>query len=241
MPQIGITIGTAVWEERRRYNCPGDYVRAVLAAGGRPVLLPAEYILAEGSVILTRFDGFVLSGGGDLDPRLFGQQPHPATGEPDRARDQAELNLARWAVAAGCPLLAICRGLQVLNVALGGDLLQDLPSAGYSGHYQAKPRTERTHSVVPSPDTPLARLIPAPVMVNSFHHQAIARLAKTLVPAASSADGIVEAVVATGRPVIGVQWHPENYAHLAADAAALFAWLVGEAGGASGLVRDEAG
>ena len=230
MPNIGITIGKALVDGRWRYQCAEDYVRAILAAGGRPVLLPAETVLAAGESLAAEYAGFILSGGGDLEAGLYGQAPHPANGEPDPARDQAELFLASLAVRVGRPLLAICRGLQVLNVALGGDLLQDLPSAGFPGHDQAEPRTARTHPVELIGGTLLGELLPARIVVNSFHHQAVGRLAGDLAVAGRSPDGVIEAAVLPGRPVLGVQWHPEGYAHLAQDAARLFTWLVGESG-----------
>ncbi|MGQ9778934.1 MAG: gamma-glutamyl-gamma-aminobutyrate hydrolase family protein [Bacillota bacterium] len=231
MAWIGITIGKAFWEERWRYYCPEDYLRAVLAAGGWPLLLPAETVLAAGEELIGRCDGFLLSGGGDLEARLFGQEPHPANGPPDEARDRAEIALIRWALAAGRPLLCICRGVQVLNVALGGDLIQDLPSAGFPGHDQPGPRWERTHPVIPQEGTFLATLLEGPTMVNSFHHQAVGRPAPSLIVAARAPDGVIEALEMPGRPVLGVQWHPENYAHLAPEAARLFSWLVETARG----------
>ncbi|NLG84039.1 MAG: gamma-glutamyl-gamma-aminobutyrate hydrolase family protein [Firmicutes bacterium] len=226
MAWIGITIGKAFWEERWRYFCPQDYPRAVAAAGGWPLLLPAETVLAAGEELLTRCDGFLLSGGGDLAPYLFGQEPHPASDPPDEVRDRAEIALVRMALTAGRPLLCVCRGLQVLNVALGGDLIQDLPSAGYHGHAQVGPREERTHQVIPEDGTFLATLLQGPAPVNSFHHQAVGRPAPSLVVAARAPDGVIEALEMPGRPVLGVQWHPENYAHLAPEAARLFGWLV---------------
>ncbi|MGE5529831.1 MAG: gamma-glutamyl-gamma-aminobutyrate hydrolase family protein [Patescibacteria group bacterium] len=229
MPLIGITVGRVLSEGRLRHQCADDYVQAVAAAGGWPVLLPAEAILAAGAEFLARFDGFLLSGGGDLEPGLYGQDRHPATGEADPPRDQAELRLARSAVAQSRPILAICRGIQVLNVALGGDLVQDLPSAGYAGHDQAEPREIGTHPVEPVPGTPLAGILPAAALVNSFHHQAVSRLAAPLAAAAYAPDGLVEAVYIPGRSVLGVQWHPECQARHAPEAAALFTWLVAEA------------
>ncbi len=235
MPRIGITIGKVLSDGRWRYQCAEDYVQAALAAGSRPVLLPAETILATGESLAREYDGFILSGGGDLEAGSFGQPPHPANGEPDLARDQAELFLASLAVRTGRPLLAICRGLQVLNVALGGDLLQDLPTAGFPGHDQAEPRTARTHPVDLVGGTLIGELLSTPIMVNSFHHQAVGRLAEDLAVAGRSPDGVIEAAVLPGRPVLGVQWHPEGYAHLAQDAARLFSWLVGE----SGRIREQ--
>ncbi|MGE5549238.1 MAG: gamma-glutamyl-gamma-aminobutyrate hydrolase family protein [Bacteroidota bacterium] len=225
MPTIGITIGKVFTDDRWRYQCPSDYVRAVLAGGGQPVLLPGAMILAAGEGVCSLCDGFLLSGGGDIDPCHYGQEPHPMTGPADRERDQAELALVRMAVAAGRPLLAICRGMQVLNVALGGDLIQDLPSMGYTCHDQTEPRSVRTHAVTPVQGTPLADLMPGSMPVNSFHHQAVGRLASGLSAAAHSPDGIIEAACLPGRPVLAVQWHPENYLDQAAEAFALFRWL----------------
>lgn len=228
-PSIGVTIGKDFYGERWRYHCPDDYVRAVASAGGAPVLLPGATIAAAGPGIAARLDGLLLSGGGDLDPAHFGQEPHPANGPVDAERDRAELDLVAWALEEDLPILAICRGMQVLNVALGGDLIQDLPSAGYPGHKQDSPsRAAKAHRVAPVPGTALYSLAAGPYMVNSFHHQAVGSLAGRLAAAAYADDGLVEAVVYPGRPVIGVQWHPESYAHEAPEAAALFAWLVRE-------------
>jgi len=191
MPFIGITAGKVWSDERWRYQCAEDYCRAVLEAGGWPLLLPAETIMAAGRDLLSACDGFLLSGGGDLDPILFGQEQHPASDDPDPARDRAELSLARLAVEAGYPLLAVCRGLQVLNVALGGDLIQDLASAGYPGHVQTQARTVRTHLVTPAAGTILAELLPGPTAVNSFHHQAIGRVAGPLAVAGHAPDGVI--------------------------------------------------
>ena len=223
---IGVTLGKAWSDGRWRHQCASCYLEAVLKAGGEPVPLPAETILAGGAALLKRFDGFVLSGGGDLDPALYGQETHPATGAAETPRDRGELMLIGCALEANRPLLAICRGIQVLNVALGGDLVQDLPSAGFTGHDQAEAREARTHTVIPVPDSPIHALSPAAFKVNSFHHQALGKLGKGLAIAGQAPDGVIEAVWLPGRPVLGVQWHPETYAHEAAEAAGLFRWLV---------------
>jgi putative glutamine amidotransferase len=229
MALIGVTVSKVLVDGRWRHQLPEDYTRAVAAAGGWPVLLPSAAILDAGEELLRRFDGFLLAGGGDLDPALYGQVPHPATGIAEPERDRAEIKLCRFAIETGLPTLAVCRGIQALNVALGGDLLQDLPSAGLFGHNQAGARHEQTHAVIPAPGSLLARISPGPVMVNSFHHQATGRLGRGLEVAGRSPDGVVEAVWLPGKPILGVQWHPECYAERDGDAAGLFRWLVKEA------------
>jgi putative glutamine amidotransferase len=171
----------------------------------------------------------MLTGGGDVDPSLFGEAAHPATYEVDRQRDEMEIALARWALRDDKPLFAICRGIQVMNVALGGSLVQDLPTQWpnalpHSGSQHGLPRHEAAHSVTIEPDTRLARILGATrVPVNSFHHQAINRLAEGLRIVARADDGVIEAVEAPHRRYyLGVQWHPEDMAPERADMMRLF-------------------
>ena len=167
---------------------------------------------------LDRVDGLLLSGGPDVDPGLYGQSPHPTT-EVDRDRDTFEIPLTRQAVARDVPLFAICRGVQVLNVAAGGTLVQDIPSAVATklDHRIREPKDAPAHAVRITPDTVLAASLGATrqidtCTVNSRHHQAVERVAPFFVVSAVSTDGIVEGIE---RPdshfCVGVQWHPENF------------------------------
>lgn len=178
------------------------YAKAVSAAGLEPVPL-----LPPGPGSLEGLDGLLVSGGSDLNPALYGQSRQPESDDPDDERDRMELALTREALEAGLPLLCICRGMQLLNVALGGDLIQHLSQEGHLAR-----GVDDAHSITPEPDTVLARITgTAPYTVNSRHHQAVRRVGTDLVIAARAPDGIVEALEIPGRRfVVGVQWHPEE-------------------------------
>lgn len=223
-PRVLITTGQT-WRAsplRRRDACTGrNYADALVRLGLLPTLAPC--LTAElAADLVARQDGLLLSGGGDLDPAHFGQAPHPELEEVDPERDALELALYRAARAAGLPVLAICRGLQVVNVAEGGTLHQHLPSvAGLHQHAQAAPDGDPVHRVRLT-DGPLADAFDArDVRVNSYHHQGIDRLAPSLRPWAHADDGLVEAAgAADGAALIGVQWHPEmSFARHPAQAA----------------------
>ena len=178
-------------------------------------------------------DGVLLSGGGDIDPALFGEEPHAATAEIEPERDRVELTLARWVVERDIPFLAICRGIQVLNVALGGSLLQDIPSQvpdalPHSFDRQTTPRDYLAHPVKINPESQLARVMQLEVaQTNSWHHQAIMRVADGLQVTALAPDGVIEAVEVPGRRyAIGVQWHPEWMFEKWAEHRRLFEGLV---------------
>ncbi len=198
---------------------PLGYAEQVAAAGGVPVLLPP---LPGESAAVGRLDALILSGGGDLDPASYGAPPHPQTSRVQPARDRAELGLLAAARAAGLPVLAICRGLQILNVSCGGTLQQHLPDAGGPGacKHSATPGTFGTHRVRVAPGSRLAGLLGAPdqgggelwLDVPTAHHQAIDRLGAGLVATAWATDGTIEAAEPADRddPLIAVQWHPEQ-------------------------------
>jgi putative glutamine amidotransferase len=193
-------------DPRRRELALGlKYLDAVDRAGGVPVILAP--IAAEAlDALLDRLSGIVLSGGPDVHPAAYGSEPHPELGETEPDLDAFELSLARRADARRMPVLAICRGAQVLNVARGGTLHQHLP-----GHRQDEPGDETTHEVTLARSSTAAALMGCTrVAVNSFHHQAVDRLGTGLRIAGRSADGIVEAVEDPSRDmVVGVQWHAE--------------------------------
>jgi putative glutamine amidotransferase len=194
---------------------PEQYMAAVSRAGGRPVVLAASDP-APATEILAPFDGLLLIGGGDVEPHRYGNQPHP-TEYLEPHRDELELSLAKEALDAGLPMLAVCRGLQVLNVALGGSLHQHLPDmASMAQHGEAPKGDPVDHPVRVAPGTALAEACGTTLdACNSQHHQGIDRLGEGLVAVGWSDDGLVEAVEADGDHrgwMIGVQWHPERTA-----------------------------
>jgi putative glutamine amidotransferase len=231
-PLIGLTTSVTTDGTPERAYTNSAYIRAIQQAGGVPVLLPPALDPPSAAALWPHLDGLVLSGGGDVDPARFGAPRHPRTADVSPARDELEIGCARRAVRAGVPLLAICRGLQVLNVALGGTLCQDIPSErpGPVLHAQQEPRDVPTHAVkVMGEGTRLGAVLgAAEVPVNSFHHQAIDALGDGLREVAWAPDGIVEGVELPGadRFVLGVQWHPEDLVAQDRAARSLFAALV---------------
>jgi putative glutamine amidotransferase len=198
------------------YSLTRKYADGVLQAGGVPVIVPLNLDAAALRAMLDRLDGVLLSGGGDIDPALFGEEAHPATCEIEPERDHLELTLARWVVESDMPCLAICRGIQVLNVALGGSLVQDIPTQvpaalPHSFDRQMTPRDFVAHTVKIDPGSQLARVMRRETArTNSWHHQSIRQAAEQLRVSAVAPDGVIEAVEVPGRRfVIGVQWHPE--------------------------------
>ena len=190
----------------------GDrYLDAVRAAGGMPVIL-APVSAVELESLVRRLDAVVLSGGPDLDPSAYGAPAHPELGPTEPELDRFELDLARAAVTRGMPVLGICRGMQVLNVALGGSLHQHLPDLeGGTEHRQQRPNFEPTHRVTLARDSRLTKVVGRRyVEVNSFHHQGLHTLGKGLAIAGHAPDGQIEAVEVRGRRfTFGVQWHAE--------------------------------
>ncbi len=209
-----------------------SYVRALSGAGAAPLLIPHVTDPTRLRALYDRLDGLLLPGGGDVDPARYGQAPHEKTANVAPERDEVELALARWAVAEGKPLLAICRGIQVLDVALGGTLYQDIeaqvPGAGKHDWYPGHPRDKRAHHVTISPDSRLASILGATeYAANSLHHQAIQDVAPNLTVVARAPDGLVEAVEIDDHPfALGVQWHPEELAPADRRAQALLAAFV---------------
>jgi putative glutamine amidotransferase len=207
-PVIGIT--TYGRDEKGRYTLPSEYVAAVQRAGAVPVLIPP--VPEHAARYLELVDGLVLAGGGDLDPAHYGGSAHETLYSVDAQRDALELELARRLVARSQPTLAICRGLQVLNVALGGTLIEHLPAVvGEQVLHRAPPREPTPHAVAIAPGSRLAAIAGttecAPM---SWHHQAIRTLAPGFTVVAKAPDGTIEAVESSKHPwLIGVQWHPE--------------------------------
>jgi len=212
-PRIGITPCSRV----------DDYVESVKRAGGHPVVLKNS---DDASAAVQQIDGLLLTGGLDVDPALYGESAH-ATTETAPDRDRFEIPLSKAAIEMDLPLFAICRGVQVLNVAAGGSLVQDIPSTITTdvNHAIDIPKDHPAHAVKITPRTRLADALgPAADLescaVNSRHHQSVGRVAESFIVSASSPDGVIEAIE---RPAsafcVGVQWHPENF------------WRTGQFGG----------
>ena len=199
---------------------PEGYVRSVVAAGGVPVLIPPTDVAPE---ILDDVDAMVFTGGSDINPAVYGQEPHPASSGFYDHRDAAELELMRAALGQAMPVLGICRGMQLLNVARGGDLIQHLEGDTHKG----PPGMYTRHSVTVLAGTHLAGVLGTDAHTHSCHHQAPGRLGEGLRVAATAEDGTVEAIEDPAATyVVGVLWHPEEDEE---GGAALFRALVDQA------------
>ncbi len=225
-PVVGITtyLTRAAWGawDLDAALVPAAYVRSVVGAGGAPLLVPPGAAIEE---TLDAVDGLIFSGGSDLDPELYGEQAHAETTGVVRERDDFELELMRAALERDLPVLAICRGSQVLNVALGGNLEQHVPDRVASDTHKETPGVFADHEVDVLAGTKLASIVGDRSDVKSHHHQGYGELGSGLREAARAADGTVEALEAPERRfTLGVLWHPEEGADLA-----LFEALVAEA------------
>lgn len=223
-PVIGVTFCSAL----------DDYVRSVELAGGRVRVLEVGESPRR---VLEQIHGLLLTGGGDVDPVFYGEDRHPSIDDAEPGRDEFEIDLARRAVAVDLPLLAICRGAQVLNVAGGGSLVQDIPSIVPAAlvHRVPEPRDGQAHEIRVVQGSRLAGALGTVVdaahtcRVNTRHHQSIDRLGEGLIATAAAPDGIIEGIE---RPdatyCLGVQWHPENF-HASGGFRALFESFVAAA------------
>lgn len=216
-PAIGIPCATI----RDKDWCPPiyghrqTYVDAIVRAGGAPIFIPLvddESVLRR---IYSTIDGLLLAGGGDVDPTYYGEEPIPQLGSLDLERDAVELPMVRWAVEDGKPILGICRGIQVLNVALGGTLYQDIPSQlnspGHDISYQKQDWTHMAHDLHLEPESQIAQVLGTTLFsTNSLHHQSLKRVAPGLRAVGWAPDGVVEAVEGmNGQFIMGLQCHPE--------------------------------
>jgi len=235
-PLIGITTFRRIKEGQVSQHAISEmYVKAVVRAGGVPVLIPVELELAEAEVLIGRLDGLLLSGGGDILPERYGGKPHPKVGSMDAARDILEILLVKLAVENSVPFLGICRGIQVINVALGGTLYEDIATqyehAMRHAYYPDWPRDLRAHGVKAEPDSQLVKIVgKSEFEVNSLHHQGLRDIGADLRAVAWAPDNLVEAIELPGHPFgIGVQWHPECIPD-APESTALFKAFVQAAG-----------
>jgi putative glutamine amidotransferase len=217
-PLIGITCGTF----RDREWCPPihghrqTYIDSVVMAGGAPLLFPLVDDETVVRSLYDRLDGILLAGGCDIDPVYYGEEPLPQLGPVDALRDKVEMWLARWAAAEGKPVLGICRGMQVLNVALGGSLYQDIPSQLqpeyiHDGSYACENWTHMVHDLRVEPSSKVAQVFDVTTFpINSLHHQSLKVVAPQLRPVGWAPDGIIELVEGVnGHFLVGVQCHPE--------------------------------
>ena len=214
-PLVAVTATTEIIRGALRARLNAAYLVALEAAGIIPVVSPPSADVESAASLLERVDGLVLTGGEDVDPAHYRAARHPATDDAHTARDAWELALADAARRRAMPVLAICRGMQVINVALGGTLIQDIPSERPTSIAHADPvaRRERVHPITCEPGSRLEAALGARALaVNSSHHQAVDRIAPGLRVSARAPDGIIEGLetVDDGWWVIGAQWHPEE-------------------------------
>ncbi|MCH8045374.1 MAG: gamma-glutamyl-gamma-aminobutyrate hydrolase family protein [Planctomycetes bacterium] len=231
-PIIGIT--TYGRDKEDQYPLPVQYVESVRRAGAVPLLIPPGETRID--VLLAQFDAIVLAGGGDIDPALYGGQQHEAVYMVDGERDRMEVELAKRLIDCGMPTLAICRGMQLVNVALGGTLHEHLPDVfGGQIKHRLPPREPVPHPVSVQPDSRIAKIMQTTeCSPQSWHHQAIREVAPGLEVVATAADGVIEAIELSGHPwLVAVQWHPELSAAEDPEQQRIFDALVNAVGGVS--------
>lgn len=215
VPVIGVTAGHTPSSTSLPFNSVNEaYLRAIRRAGGLPLMIPVGNERKELEVLLKRLDGLLLTGGGDIDPARFGGLPHPRVYDIDEARDRQEIDLVQIAAATNLPFLGICRGCQVINIAMGGTLFTDIedqkPGALKHDWFPGHPREYLAHEINIEKNSLLNTILNIQsAQTNSLHHQGINRLAPGLKASAHTPDGLIEAVEVNTRFGLGVQWHPE--------------------------------
>jgi putative glutamine amidotransferase len=215
-PLVAVTATTRLDNGTPRVRLSVAYLTSLDAAGLTPIVVPPFAPCADRDAILDVVSGLVLTGGEDVEPARYGAEPHPQLSTVHAGRDATELSLLEGARERRLPTLAICRGIQVLNVGLGGTLIQDLPSQHPSAiaHDGDGPRTERSHAISIVRDSRLARAVAREhIIVNSFHHQAVEIPAPGVIVTATADDGVIEGIeTEPGNPwwALGIQWHPED-------------------------------
>jgi putative glutamine amidotransferase len=227
-PFIGISVGRIEAVNGRIVDgTQRDYADRVADAGG----IPFQILGRPGSTALvSRADGILFTGGGDMDPAQYGAEPAPETAGTDTVRDRAEIALVAEAETAGLPILAVCRGIQLLNVARGGTLVQNLPDITDEPHLVIDRRCELVHNVRIDPDSELRRILGVDELgVNTLHHQAVEKVGEGLRPVAWADDGTIEALEDERHRIIAVQWHPEQLPDQP-EQVRLFSWLIEQAG-----------
>ena len=229
-PIIGVTSSFEHTEDLDRVFLPSNYLESVRAFGGIPLLIPTKASDDELEYLLKQCDGLLLTGGNDITPELYGEQILNDTVEPAPERDEMELKLCRMADQWDLPVLGICRGIQILNVAFGGTLYQDISSQYETAvaHRMEKPYHRTCHSCILTEGSPLRIACDRDVIgVNSHHHQAIKTIAPGFLPMGRSEDGIIEAIWHPGKRFLwAVQWHPERIWDIEPSSAEIFAAFI---------------
>lgn len=235
-PWIGLTPGLN--HEETYLSVRDDFFQALLCLGARPVLLPldgGEDVLQD---YVHSLDGFLFTGGGDVDPQYFGQPCRPWSGAISPRRDAMEMTLCRLLLSTAKPVLGVCRGFQVMNIALGGDIYQDIPKEFATenpiAHRQTQGEHYPSHAVTLAPGSRLGDILGPAARVNSLHHQGIRRMGEGFLPTAHSEDGLCEGAELAGeRFFVGVQWHPERLWRTDPGQMALLEAFVAACGGKS--------
>ena len=232
-PLIGIPCHADYADGTKRpiYSNNRAYVHAIEHAGGVPILIPFLRDFRMFDTLLPRLDGLLLSGGIDMDPALYGEAPHPLCEQPDKELDEIEMRLAFWVLQEDVPALGVCRGMQILNVALGGTLYQDIPAQRPNSLHHSHRHMSRdylAHRVNVLPGSRAEQLLgPGPFMVNSLHHQAVHEPGQDVVISGTADDGVAEMLEVRGRRfIIAAQIHPEELYLKESTSARLFAAFV---------------
>lgn len=226
-PVIGIS--AVLYDESRDYRITRSYAEAVTESGALPLMIPSCMPQEDVEALLPELDGLFIPGGADVDPLLYGEEPRQALGLTKNANDRFEIHLLKVARRAHKPILCVCRGEQILNVAFGGTLYQDLPSQYPNAlRHQQTPvgRNDPTHSIEITRPSLLFEIFGTErTVVNSFHHQAVKDLAHGFTVSARAKDGVIEAIEIPEEHILGVQWHPEAMYLVHSEHQALFRWL----------------
>lgn len=226
VPIIGLTSSFGATDDLDRVFLPSNYLETIRHFGAIPLLIPVKATQMELEYLLGQCDGLLLTGGNDIDPALYGEQILNDTVEPAPERDEMESRLCHMAAQRGIPLLGICRGIQIMNVAFGGSLYQDIPAQipSYIAHRMEKPYHRSSHSCILTPDSPLHKLVGSHLIsVNSHHHQAVKGIAPGFSVMGRCEDGVIEAIWNPDKKFMwGVQWHPERIWDIEDSSAKLF-------------------
>lgn len=233
-PVIGMVVGPFPKLVPGKHIINTPYIHAVASADGTPLLLPVTGDPSAAEAYIELLDGLLIPGGADITPTLYGEDPVPQVTYLLEDQDRLELSLIRLASERQIPIFGICRGIQLLNVAFGGTLYQDLPSQypGCIGHSQdVSTRSQLTHRAQLVSGSLMEQLLgPEPLFVNSYHHQALKETAPGFTVSARASDGVVEAIEDAARRIYAVQWHPEELVDRCERFRPLFRYLVEEAG-----------
>ncbi len=236
MPATWIGLTPGLNRDETYLSVREDFCQALLQLGARPVVLPLACQEAELRDYARTLDGFLFTGGGDVDPRYFQAPCRPWSGEISPRRDEMEISLCRLLLENRKPVLGVCRGFQVMNIALGGDIYQDIPKEFSTenpvAHHQLQPARYPIHQVALTPGSRLHAILGPSAWVNSLHHQGVRRLGEGFVPTAYSEDGLCEGAELAGDSFyVGVQWHPERLWRSDRAQLELFAAFVAACGG----------